>query len=122
MNVNITKIFTFDAAHRLPNHDGKCARPHGHTYKLEVTVAGEPHPVDGSSGEGMVMDFADLKKVVQKNILDRFDHQDLNQVCDFVTTAENLAVYIFEQLQSELPGLTRIKLWETPTSFAEVGN
>ncbi len=108
--LSVTKVFTFDAAHQLPNHPGKCRRLHGHTYRLEVTVAAE---LDAKTG--MVLDFYDLSSVVKEKVLSRLDHRYLN---DFVenSTAENLCLWIAREL-TELP-LQQIRLWETPTSCA----
>ena len=125
MKVSATKIFTFDACHFLPGHNGKCANMHGHTYKLEVTVTrmNKQLIAEGSS-RGMIMDFTDLKRIVNACVIDLVDHADLTKVYRFRTTAENMAIHIFETLNHVLSNqgveVTRIKLWETPTSFAEV--
>lgn len=120
MKTSITKIFTFEASHSLPNHNGKCANLHGHSYKLEVTVSGQIKKATGESDEGMIMDFADIKKIVKENILDTCDHQNLNDIFEFVTTAENIAVHFMNVLMSAGLNCTEIKLWETATSFARV--
>ncbi len=111
----ITKVFTFDSAHSLPNYPGHCRNIHGHTYRLEVTVKGEINPETG-----MVMDFYDLKRIVKENAVSRLDHCYLNDVLPCIPTAENIAVWICRSLQSQLPILHKIKLWETPTSAVEV--
>ena len=110
--MNITKIFTFDAAHKLPLHHGKCKNLHGHTYKLEVTVNGE------LKKDGMVIDFVDLKKIVKNQVLDDYDHKYIN---DFMnnSTVENIVKDIWNRLQDYL-SLYKIKLWETPTCYAEL--
>lgn len=118
--VSVTKIFEFPAMHHLTNHDGKCARPHGHNYKLEVTVTGKVRQADGHPKEGMVIDFSDMKKLVKEHVLDHFDHQNLNEVVDYPTSAENLARDIFERLSGVETRVSRIKLWENSTAFAEV--
>lgn len=118
--VTIGKTFTFDAAHQLPGHDGKCARPHGHTYRVDVEVTGEL-VWDGPKA-GMVRDFADVK-AAYREIHDIVDHQDLNVVLGDViphTTAEWIAVWILAQFQARVDGVTLVRVWETPTSFAEV--
>ncbi|WP_425806236.1 6-carboxytetrahydropterin synthase QueD [Desulfitobacterium sp. Sab5] len=123
--IKVTKSFTFDAAHFLPNHKGKCSNMHGHTYKLEVTVMRDKGQLmtDGSD-EGMVIDFSDLKSIVKSEVIDKVDHKLLNEVFSFRTTAENMAAYIFDVLDQNLQPLgvkvERIKLWETPDSCAEV--
>jgi hypothetical protein len=69
MKTTITVSLTFAAAHQLPEHEGKCARLHGHTYGLEVTVQGTPQPA--GPAKGMVMDFAELRERVGRVIVDR---------------------------------------------------
>lgn len=122
--IKTTKSFTFDAAHFLPNHKGKCANMHGHTYKLEVTVVREQGKLsDGGSDEGMVIDFADLKAVVKAEVIDKMDHTVLNDVLPFRTTAENIVGHIYRVLSDKLQSsgviVDRIKLWETPDSYVE---
>lgn len=69
MSVIATKEFTFDSAHQLVGHDGKCANLHGHTYRLEVALKDTPIIPEGPK-EGFVMDFGDLKRIVKENIVD----------------------------------------------------
>ncbi len=107
----VSKEFTFDAAHFLTKYQGKCERLHGHTYRLRVTVEG---PV---GDDGMVMDFVELKKLVREKVIDRYDHQNLN---DFFEnpSAELVTMKIWEDLVGELPvKLSEITLWETADSF-----
>ncbi len=123
--ISVTKIFKFDAAHFLPEHKGKCADIHGHTYRLEVTVARTDGDVLASgSSAGMVLDFGDLKEIVQREIIEKVDHKMLNDVLPFRTTAENMVVYFYEVLEQQLALLgvevLKLKLWETQTSYAEV--
>ena len=89
--LKVTKQFGFEAAHFLTKYHGKCERMHGHSYKLLVTVEG---PLQEN---GMVIDFVILKKIVRERVIDKFDHQCLN---DFFEnpTAENVAVWIWDQL------------------------
>jgi len=135
----ITKIFTFDAAHRLRYHDGKCSNVHGHTYKLEVTVEGTPQTVDGNNPEsGMIIDFGKLKEIVNDEVLYNLDQDNLDHVLDY-STAELMAEWIFAVIRTAVTRLEsraaqadmflpqppptrlyRIRLWETPTSYAEV--
>ena len=63
----ITKIFRFESAHHLPGHHGKCARPHGHSYRLEVTIHGPIKHAPEESDYGMVMDFGDLSQIVKNS-------------------------------------------------------
>ena len=119
----ITKIFRFEAAHSLPGHRGKCARPHGHSYTLEVTLRGPIRTTPGASDEGMVMDFEDLSQLVQHVVLERLDHQDLNVATGIRTTAENLVHWIWDMLlQVGLPEalLYRLCLWETAHNRVEI--
>lgn len=121
--ITITRHFSFDAAHYLPGHDGKCQNLHGHTYKLEVTV-GRDSLIEGGSSDGMVMDFGTLKPIVNKLIVDPLDHQCLNELLPYRPTAENMVNHFFDVLEPVLEGfgvqLVRLRLWETPDSYAEV--
>lgn len=114
--LTVTRIFQFAAAHRLPEHCGKCAGIHGHTYKLEVSVSGPLHSI--GSSRGMIMDFGDLKEIVEKEILSDLDHAYLNKVYD-VPTAELMVMSIFGRLKLVIPGLRRVRLWETENCYAE---
>lgn len=127
MVIKLTKSFNFDSAHFLPNHKGKCSSMHGHTYRLEVTVIREEGKlIDIGSDEGMVIDFADLKEIVKDEVLDKMDHKVLNEVFSFRTTAENMAAHIFDVLTERLHSVgvrvDKIRLWETPDSYVEVGH
>ena len=105
----ITKEFTFDAAHKLINHKGKCKNLHGHTYKLQVTIKGKPN------GDGMIIDFSDIKNIVKTSIIEKLDHAYLNEIIQ-QPTAENIIIWIWDELEDKL-NLSELKLWETPTSF-----
>ena len=130
--ITIGKRYTFDAAHRLPLHGGKCSRPHGHTYILEVDFTGLVQ-TDNCNEQGMVLDYYKISEVIKTEIMDRFDHQDLNQVMkpffnadpevENCTTAERM-VHIFARLiQRAVDGfgvnVTRVRLQETQNSWAE---
>lgn len=120
----ITCEFTFEASHRLWRPEwsdaendavyGTCARLHGHSYRLLVTLRGAIDPQTG-----MVLNFRDVKQVVRERVVARLDHHHLDEVVGGLTTAENLCYWIAEQL---LPGfdarLERVELWETRTAFA----
>ena len=131
MEITVVKEFTFDAAHYLPNHPGKCQNTHGHTYRLQVGFKG---PVDLETG--MVVDFGELKKTVEKNIVEKVDHTYLNLINDEKTvipnfpcqlpTAENMVIWIVRELKrtlkivhDDLVKLSLVRLYETPTSYAE---
>jgi 6-pyruvoyltetrahydropterin/6-carboxytetrahydropterin synthase len=111
--MEIFKIFTLEAAHRLPNvpPGHKCARLHGHSFRVEIHVTGDLDP-----NTGWVMDFADLKKVFQP-IYDHLDHNYLNEIPGLENpTSEMLARWIWEQLKPILPQLSEIVVHETCTS------
>lgn len=129
MQATVCKQFKFHAAHVLPNHDGQCRNLHGHSYKLEVFARGPIRPSDGSSSEGMVVDFSRLKEVYRKHIEPHVEHQYLNDTLAGidVTTAESIAGWMFAIFKSEfVPAqgvrITHVRVWETDTSYAEVGD
>jgi 6-pyruvoyl tetrahydropterin synthase/QueD family protein len=109
----IFKEFTFEAAHRLPfvAPDHKCHRLHGHSFRVEVHVGGEVDP-----RTGWILDFADIKAAF-KPLHSVLDHNYLNEVPGLENpTSENLAAWIWEQLELTLPGLAMIVVRETCTS------
>jgi 6-pyruvoyltetrahydropterin/6-carboxytetrahydropterin synthase len=113
--VEIFKTFTLESAHRLPNVPAghKCARVHGHSFRVEVHVGG---PVDPHLG--WIMDFADLKGAFEP-LFEQLDHRFLNDVPGLENpTSENLARWIWRNLKPSLPQLTRIVVHETCTSGA----
>lgn len=119
----LTKTFHFEAAHQLPNHNGKCARLHGHSYQLEVTLRGPILNRPGAPDHGMVMDFGDLSQIVKAAAIEPLDHYNLNDVTGIHTTAENLAHWIWDALVAAgLPDelLHRIRLWETASGSVEI--
>ena len=102
--MKICREFLFDAAHRIPEYKGKCEQMHGHTYKLEVVV-------DGKVGKnGMVVDFNELKRIVDFEIIEKLDHKNLNEIFE-IPTAENVASWIFKRLTGKIQ-LHSVKLWE----------
>ncbi len=114
--MEIWKEFTFEAAHQLPHvADGhKCRRLHGHSFRVEVRVRGEPDP-----HLGWVMDFADLK-AAWRPLDDALDHQYLNDVTGLENpTSEVLARWIWDRLTPTLPGLCSVAVRETCTSGCE---
>ena len=122
----------FNAAHRLSNPRwddqkntdvfGKCALPHyhGHNYELEVKVVGEPNPETG-----YVMDLKVLSDLIQREVLERFDHKNLNlDTVEFKSvnpTAENIAIVIYDLLRPHIESgqELKIRLYETPRNFVE---
>lgn len=113
--MDIFKIFTVEAAHRLPHVPAghKCARLHGHSFRIEVHVRGEP-----GADSGWIMDFADLKAAFAP-VFERLDHHYLNDIPGLDNpTSEVLARWIWRELAPVLPGLSRIVVHETCTSGA----
>jgi 6-pyruvoyltetrahydropterin/6-carboxytetrahydropterin synthase len=111
--MDIFKIFTLEAAHRLPNvpEGHKCARLHGHSFRVELHVSGELDP-----HTGWVMDFADVKAAF-KPIYDRLDHHYLNDIPGLKNpTSERLSMWIWEQLKPALPNLSEVVVHETCTA------
>jgi len=109
----LRREFTFDAAHNLVSYHGKCENLHGHTYRMMVELSGEP------DAEGMIIDFVQVKKIVEAEIISKFDHAYLNEIIP-QPTAENIARYVFERLDSPLAGSNRglnaVRIWETASS------
>jgi len=125
--VYLTRRETFSACHRLhskalsdeANREvfGKCNNPngHGHNYSVEVTVKGQTNP-----HTGMVINITDLKKLIESEVMQNLDHKnidlDVPWFANRVSTAENIAVFIWQRLASGLPNSARlhqVKLWET---------
>jgi 6-pyruvoyltetrahydropterin/6-carboxytetrahydropterin synthase len=139
--IRITKQFNFETAHALWNYDGKCKNIHGHTYKMFVTIIGEPNQNELSPKYGMVMDFGDLKRIIKENIIDIYDHtvilnrnaqtekfKNIEQmfdrfiITDYQPTCENMVIEFSEIIKSKLPNnlsLHNLRLYETETSYAE---
>lgn len=140
--VRITKQFSFETGHALYGYDGKCRNVHGHSYKLRVTVIGEPISDKNHVKYGMVIDFSDLKKIVKEKIVDIFDHatvfnkntphielarelQDRDHsviLVDYQPTSENMIQDFAQIIKAELPAhiqLFSLRLQETESSFAE---
>ena len=133
--ITVTKTVRFDAAHVLTNHQGLCKNLHGHTYRVDVSVAQE-----ADDGRDMVIDFKDLKGIANEVICDRFDHsfiyntesageREIAAVVEkngmrtvaipFRSTAENLAKMFFGELKARIADLSAVKVWETADSCAE---
>ncbi len=111
--MEIFREFTFEAAHRLPHvpPEHKCARLHGHSFRVAVHVEG---PVGEESG--WVMDFADIKEAMRP-LLEVLDHTYLNEIDGLSNpTSEELARWIWRRLRPSLPGLSRVVVRETCTS------
>lgn len=139
--IRVTKEFTFEMAHALWNYDGPCRNIHGHSYRLYVTVRGDPLKNIRSAKLGMVIDFTDLKEIVNRNVVDYFDHSvvissragtpeidhikqifDKFYIVDYQPTCENLVTHMANLLMQKLPDyieLYSLRLYETATSYAE---
>jgi|TARA_B100000678_G_scaffold265820_1_gene250218 6-pyruvoyltetrahydropterin/6-carboxytetrahydropterin synthase len=142
--MKIGKVIQWDMGHRVLNHRSVCKGLHGHRYKAEICVEGDLVEKKDASEEGMVIDFADIKKTAQKFIQEELDHafmvweKDIELleffknskghkpvIVPFTPTAENVAAYIFNELKDKFTDvfktglhLQSVKLWETPSSYA----
>ena len=137
----LTKRFDFEMAHALSGYDGLCKNIHGHSYKLDVTLMGEPCQEVYSPKLGVVMDFGDMKRLVQNAITDQFNHAlvlsyqtpsdlismlqqnyDRIVVVPYQPTTENLLTDFVQRIQSKLPStvtLFSLRLYESENSYAE---
>ncbi len=112
----LRKQFRFEAAHRLPFHDGKCQRLHGHSFVGVVEVMSAALVATGPKS-GMVMDFADLSKPVNELVENYLDHYYLNETLELQDpTSEEIAKWIFDKLRTKLPMLSAVEIQETCTS------
>jgi len=141
-NIRITKQFSFETGHALYGYDGKCKNIHGHSYKLSVTVIGQPIQDNTNVKFGMVIDFSDLKKIVKEEIVNIFDHatvfnkntphvelaKELQNrghnvlLVDYQPTSEMMVIDFASKIKKRLPRsikLHSLKLQETATCYAE---
>lgn len=142
--IRITKEIGIDAGHRVPNHQSKCRNPHGHRYRIIAHAVGNIVEEAGAPDEGMLVDFSYLKDLLMKYVDEPLDHgfimyegdkeiqwaftefPEWKVICfPYIPTAENIARWIFEQIQPEMTRhfrgnleLAAIEVWETPTSMA----
>ena len=145
--LTITRKLEFDAGHRIPDHNSQCRNLHGHRYTLEITLTGQVVEHDGYADNGMIMDFSDVKALAKENLVDLWDHAFLvyekdvkvkefleslpnhkTVVLNRVPTVENLAKIAFDILKTVYQdrystglSLSKIKLFETPNCWAEIG-
>lgn len=140
--IRITKQFTFETGHALYGYDGKCRNVHGHSYKLSVTVIGQPITDKTNVKYGMVIDFTDLKGIVKEEVVDQFDHATVFNkntphielakeletrghhviLVEYQPTSENLVIDFAERIKNRLPDnikLFSLRLQETESSYAE---
>jgi 6-pyruvoyltetrahydropterin/6-carboxytetrahydropterin synthase len=143
--MQITTRLEFDAGHRIPSHKSQCKNLHGHRYAIEITLSGDIISQEGTSENGMVMDFSDVKKIAKTTVVDVWDHaflvyqHDL-EVLNFlntlpnhktvifptVPTAENMAAEAFKILKTQYQDtygnhlkLEKVRLYETPNNWAD---
>ena len=142
--ITITKEVEFDAGHRVPSHGSKCRNPHGHRYRVRVACMGAIINDPGSPDDGMLVDFGDLKALMMEGVHDVLDHafiyheddEQMQQALSvnpfwltvrfpYVPTAENIARWVWEQLEEPIGTrfrdnlwLSEVAVWETPTSVA----
>jgi len=137
--IRITKEFKFEMAHALLGHNGPCKNIHGHSYKFNVTVKGSVKNGTTDPDEGMVVDFTIIKHIVERLIVNEYDHSlvlydkmKINKtqfdfmnkliLVPFNPTCENLLIYFANLIKKELPSnitIEHLLLRETPTSYAE---
>ena len=140
--IRITKQFSFETGHALYGYDGKCRNVHGHSYKLYVTVIGQPISETTHVKLGMVIDFSDLKVIVKNKIVDIFDHATVFNkntphvelakeladrghnvlLVDYQPTSEMMIIDFANVIKQELPShikLHSLKLQETDSSYAQ---
>ena len=141
--LSVTRDFTFEMAHHLPGHDGLCVNIHGHSYLLSVTLRGIPLNNPGTAKDGMLIDFGDLKSIVEKAVLELLDHtlvlrdstesQEVKRALHNIgvekvlllpnqPTCENMLLFIKDKLLAVMPEqltLTQIQLRETANTRAE---
>lgn len=140
--IRLTKEFSFEMSHALEGYDGLCSQIHGHSYRMFVTVIGEPIDDRDNPKYGMVMDFGELKKIVNRLVTDKYDHSLVMRrteanaevvdmladkfsrviISEYQPTCENMIAHFAEMISAELPPLVKLhsmRLHETATSFAE---
>lgn len=138
--IRLTREFSFESSHALSGYDGACSQIHGHSYRLFVTVIGEPSTKENDPKLGMVLDFGVLKGIVGRNVIDKLDHTLVLNAREseliaqlktrfervlavpFQPTCENLITWIASLIAPELPdgvSLFSLRLHETANSYAE---
>lgn len=144
--LTITRKLEFDAGHRIPDHKSQCRNLHGHRYTLEITLTGDIIQEEGSSDNGMIMDFSDVKALAKQHLVDVWDHAFLayakdtavreflesipghkTVIIDSIPTVENLARTAFNILRAAYKDrygtglhLHKVVLHETPNCWAEI--
>ena len=141
--LELTKTIEWDMGHRIPNHLGKCKFPHGHRYRLEVTIRGQVSTLKNTSSEGMIYDLSNFKHLLCQKIQDSLDHRfmiykddkllkdlfsdplkkELNLLfVPFIPTAENIVFWCYQQIKDAFNTtitISRCRLFESPNSFVD---
>jgi 6-pyruvoyltetrahydropterin/6-carboxytetrahydropterin synthase len=137
--ISITKIFRFETAHAIHQYPGSCKNIHGHSYELHVSVKAKQPTGGYVEGLGIILDFKELKSIVQAHVVKQLDHRLLLskaylaehkrdfaheelKIFEAEPTAENILVFARDQILNALPPhikLHALKLWETRDSYAE---
>ncbi len=140
--IRLTKEFSFESAHALEGYNGKCRHIHGHSYRLYVTIIGEPIDDPSNPKYGMVIDFGELKALVSEEIVEQMDHAFVMRrtdsadavgravsegfgnvvLVDYQPTCENMLADFAARISQRLPKgveLHSLKMHETATSYAE---
>lgn len=141
--IKITKTIEWEMGHRIPNHDSKCRNLHGHHYKLDLSLSGPINSDKGSSSEGMVIDFGEIKKLLLTTIYDALDHSFMIYEHDnvmrsffknydhenfkviivpFIPSVENISQWSYNQIIHLIPqslNIENIRVYETPSSWAD---
>jgi 6-pyruvoyltetrahydropterin/6-carboxytetrahydropterin synthase len=146
MTLTITRKLEFDAGHRIPDHKSQCRNLHGHRYSVEITLVGAVIEEEGSSDNGMIMDFSDVKAIAKAHLVDVWDHAFIayekdtvvrefldsipghkTVIIDRIPTVENLAQTAFNILAAAYKDrygtglrLHKLVLHETPNCWAEI--
>lgn len=135
----VTKVFRFETAHAIHQHQGLCKNIHGHSYELHVTIAQTVPADDYLPDQGILFDFKDLKKIVTQSVIDSLDHKliisteylkahpglytlENLEVWSHEPTAENILIFVKNNLQKLLPThilVWKLKIYETVNSYAE---
>jgi len=117
MEYELVKTFRFEAAHALPGapEGHKCRRLHGHNYRVDIHVTGQPDPATG-----WVVDFGEIKRIVEA-VLDELDHRNLSDIPGLENSiSERIVEYVIGRVKGKLPGLSAVTIWETDSSRCTV--
>jgi len=141
--IQITKTIEWHMGHRIPNHDGQCRYPHGHSYRLELTLSGPLVKEQGAPDEGMIVDFSLVSQALKTHVKDLLDHRfvaydqdpllkkafagDLGEelkifFVPFIPTSENLVKWCYLQLKDVFPpkiNVVKLRLYETSKSWSD---